>query len=562
MEPMEFFPDNDPSLASKLFPSLSEEQINALRLFGEELNVPAGTILFQRGERNINFYVILEGEAEIFAVDCRNQKHVLVIHRPGNFTGELSFFDNQKILVDGRTLSPCRVLCVHWQNFRRMLTAEPDLATIILRAFVLRRTTFIRNSVAGVTLVGTGSDPDTLRIRHFLTGVGYPMKWIRPDERDTTDGRTAMERHDLNESDLPMVWVPSGEALKNPSLNQLARTLGFLDNFSSEKVYDVAVVGAGPAGLAAGVCSASEGFETVIFDSHAPGGQASTSSRIENYLGFPNGISGQELAARAQVQAEKFGAQFIVASQVNVVKRNDRHEYEIAFNDHDFLRARCIIVASGATYRKLDVEGYTQFEGRGINYAATAMEAQLCAGDEVVIVGGGNSAGQAAIYLSQTAAKVHMLIRSRNLSSSMSHYLIERIEASPRIQLYYETEVSELSGDKTLEHVEWKHISGIAIKKPIRNLFVMIGANPNTSWLSKCTTLDPKGFVQTGLGKNSSPYETEQPGIFAVGDVRANSVKRVASAVGEGSIVIQWVYRYLQDLKNRPGENPSERRAA
>jgi thioredoxin reductase (NADPH) len=536
------YPGNEPYLNSNIFPTISEEQIAAIRPFGEELKVPEGTTLFRRGDRNANFYVILEGELEIFAVDCQEKKHVLVVHRAGNFSGELSFFDNQKILVNGQTLSPCRLLCVQWRDFRRMLTAEPELAKIILRAFVLRRTTFIQHAVAGVTLVGAGNDPDTLRIRHFLSGVGYPMKWIRPDERDS-DGVT-------------------GNALINPSLTELAKALGFLDDLSADKIYDVAVIGAGPAGLAAAVCSASEGLATVVIESLAPGGQASTSSRIENYLGFPNGISGQELAARAQIQAEKFGAKFVVASPVNVVKRNDKQIFEITINGSDLLCARCIVVASGATYRKLDVMGYEQYEGRGINYAATAMEAQLCSGDEVVVVGGGNSAGQAATFLSQTAAKVHMLIRSKNLSTSMSNYLIERIQASPRIQIYYDTEICALSGERTLEHVEWKHVSGASTKKPIKSLFVMIGAHPNTEWLKKCTTLDPKGFVQTGKAKTGNPYETEQPGVFAVGDVRANSVKRVASAVGEGSIVIQWVYQYLQDQKNRQPGNSAENRAA
>jgi thioredoxin reductase (NADPH) len=315
-------------------------------------------------------------------------------------------------------------------------------------------------------------------------------------------------------------------------------------------VYDLAVVGAGPAGLAAAVCAASEGLETIVFESRAPGGQAGTSSRIENYLGFPMGISGQELAARAQIQAEKFGAHFAVATQVTDVKRNENREFEFHLSDRKVVRARAMIVATGATYRKLDVSGYHQYEGRGIHYAATPMEAQLCEGEEIVVVGGGNSAGQAAVYLSQSAAMVHMLVRGKSLTSTMSRYLIERIEASNRIRLYYETEITRFSGFKALEGVEWKTSStGQSGMHPIRTVFVMIGAIPNTDWLKKCTALDSNGFVITGRAKAGSPYEAGEPGVFAVGDVRAGSVKRVESAVGEGSMVLQWVHQYLAELR-------------
>jgi thioredoxin reductase (NADPH) len=541
------------------FPTLNEEQINAVRPFAEELELPADTLLFSRGDRNVHFYVVLEGTIQVFSTDCHERKHLFITHRTGNFTGELSLFSRQKILVGAHTSTPTRVLRLEWQNFRRMLTAEPEVAKTVLRAFIRRRIALIGQSISGATLIGS-ADPDTLRIHQFLIGVGFPHRWLRPEDQGE-DGRPILECLSLKLSDLPVVWESEDHVLKNPSLVELAEDLGFLEEYSTERTYDVAVVGAGPAGLAAAVCAASEGLDTIVFEARAPGGQAGTSSRIENYLGFPNGISGQELSARAQLQAEKFGAHFVVATPVDVVSRDKSRTFEITLDDKKVVRAHVMIVASGATYRKLDVPGYEQFEGRGIHYAATPMEAQLCVGEEIVVVGGGNSSGQAAVFLSQSASRVHMLVRSKTLSASMSNYLIERIQSSPKIQVYYETEITGLSGEKTLECVEWTDFSNQqSLKKPIRTAFVMIGAIPNTGWLQKCTSLDAKGFVQTGKTKAGNPFETDQSGVFAVGDVRAGSVKRVASAVGEGSVVIQWVHQYLVDLRAR--EEANRKRAA
>ena len=533
----------------QIFPKLSAEQIDSIRPFGDEIELPDGATLFNRGDRNIDFYVVIQGGIEILITDCHHEKHVVVTHRTGNFTGELNLFNNRRALVSGRTPVPSRVLRIRWKNFRRMLNVEDELAKVILRAFVLRRAAFIRQSLAGVMLIGPAQDPDTLRIRQFLIGSGFPYRSVQPDDR-AEDGRTVMEALSLSSSDLPVVWESEGLVLKNPSIADLASELGLLEGLSVDRTYDVAVVGAGPAGLAAAVCAAAEGLDTVVFETQAPGGQAGTSSRIENYLGFPNGISGHDLAARAQIQAEKFGAFFSIARPVTLIKRGKDQEFEITLTDKTVVRARVVIVASGAKYRRLDLPGYERFEGRGIHYAATAMEAQLCKGEEVVVVGGGNSAGQAAVYLSQSATKVHMLVRGKALSETMSKYLIERIQASPRIQVYYETEVTSISGLKTIERVVWKDSKvGQSLEKPVRSLFVMIGAIPNTEWLSGCTALDGKGFVLTGKTKAGNPYETTQPGVFAVGDVRSDSVKRVASAVGEGSVVIQWVHQCLADLK-------------
>jgi thioredoxin reductase (NADPH) len=531
-----------------------------MRPFGEEIRLPAGTSLFERGDTEVDFYVLLEGSVEIFSMDCEKKRVLFVTHRSGNFTGELSLFNHQKVLLTAHVSSPSRLLRLKWKDFRRMLTAEMAVAKIILRAFVLRRTALIQMSVAGVFLIGSPLDPDTLRIRQFLLGVGFPHRWIRPDDCNE-DGRPVLESLSLLPQDLPVIWESAEHILKNPTLTDLASDLGFLEVFPAERTCDVAVIGAGPAGLASAVLAASEGLDTIVFESRAPGGQAGTSSRIENYLGFPNGISGHELAARAQIQAEKFGAHFAVATPVVMVHRNKKNIFEITLADGKIVYARAMIVATGATYRKLDVMGYEQYEGRGIHYAATPMEAQLCSGEEIVVVGGGNSAGQAATYLSQGVAQVHMLIRGKALSETMSSYLIERIQASPKIKVYYETEICGLSGEKNLGSVVWKGPGGTT-EKPIRTVFVMIGAIPNTEWLRKCTSLDAKGFVITGKTKAGNPFETVQPGVFAVGDVRADSVKRVASAVGEGSVVIQWVHQYLADFRAREEDESNRSRAA
>lgn len=537
----------------QVFPRLTPEQIAAVRPFGEEVELPAGNVLFRRGDRGCPFHVVLEGEIEIYGADGCGKPHTYVRHHTGNFTGELSLLNDWGVLVNARTTCPTRLLRLPRNQFRRLLSAEPELAKLLLRAFVLRRTTFIREGQGGVTLIGTAQDGDTLRIRQFLIGNGYPHLLIRPDSLGQ-DGRPVLECLGLTEAELPAVVDSRERIFRNPDLAQLASELGFFERLSPDRPCDLVIVGAGPAGLAAAVYAGSEGLDTVLLEALAPGGQAGTSSQIENYLGFPNGISGHELAARAQVQAEKFGVRLAVARVAQGVTRGSDGIFELRLADGTLLRSRAVVVASGARYRKLDIPGYDRFEGRGIHYAATAMESQLCTGEEVVVVGGGNSAGQASVFLSQTVAHVHLLVRGRTLSSTMSSYLIERIEASPRITVHYQTELSGMDGTKYLETVEWKAgAEATPRSRPIQNVFVMIGAVPNTDWMSRCVRLDPKGFVLTGpaLGAEAhdSPFGTSQPGIFAVGDVRAESVKRVASAVGEGAVVVQWVHRYLETLR-------------
>ena len=432
-------------------------------------------------------------------------------------------------------------------DFRRMCTAESDIGEIIMRAFILRRVGLIKHAQGGVVLVGPGHAADTLRLQRFLTRNAYPHKLYDTDA--DPDAKGFLNCFELTPDQLPVVIASDDKVLRNPPNAQLADELGLTECLNPNEVYDVAVVGAGPAGLAAAVYAASEGLKTVVIEGMAPGGQAGTSSKIENYLGFPTGISGMALAGRAQVQAQKFGARLAIS---RAVKHLDctAHPYRVHLDDDRSVQARAVVVATGARYRKLDVENYKQFEGQGIHYAATAMEANLCHSEEIIVVGGGNSAGQAAVFLSRTAKHVHVLVRANGLAATMSDYLIQRIDSSPHITLHSRTEIVGLEGDNLLQKVTWQHRETKATATyPIRNVFVMIGAEPNTDWLNGCLALDSKGFVKTGQDADGralvSPYATSKPGVFAVGDVRSGSVKRVASGVGEGSVVIAAIHQYL-----------------
>jgi thioredoxin reductase (NADPH) len=538
------------------FPNLTNEQLRAIEPFGETVTLPANTVVYQRGDRDIDFLVILEGQAEVFGVDRYGKEQHYVVYDAGAFTGELNLFSNSGSLVSLRTLTPLRVLRVKRRELKRLITAEPELGQLFLRAFVLRRTNFVNIGQGGISLIGHAQDPDTLRVRQFLVRTGYPHMLVDPDAADA-HGDTPMVCLSLKAEELPAIWDGQQLLLKNPTLFELSKALGLHEEVPTHHVFDVAIVGSGPAGLAASVYASSEGLDTVLIDPMGAGGQAGASSRIENYLGFPNGLTGQELASRAQIQAVKFGVHFSLARGVTGIRRSDEGHFELAMSEGPPIRARAVVVASGAEYRKLDLPERTRFDGRGVHYAATAMEADLCHGEEVFVVGGGNSAGQAAVYLSKTCSKVIMLVRGRSLASSMSTYLIERIGASPRIELQLESEITKLEGNRALEAVEWKRASDDRPRtSPIRTVFVMIGALPNTDWLRGSVELDPKGFVITGRSSSGtplgSPFETTQPGIFAVGDVRAGSVKRVASAVGEGSVVLQWVHQFLSRARPQP----------
>jgi len=529
------------------FPQLNDEMISAVRAFGEEEAPAPGTPLFERGQRSVDFFLVLQGNIEIFELDLAGVPHLLRLINPGQFTGELYLLNERQALVTARAGLATRVVRVHRADFRRLLSSEPDIAEILMRAFILRRVGYILHGTAGVELAGPGHSGDTLRIQQFMRRNGYPYRLL--DTESDADAAGFLSCFGLSEDQLPVVVLPGKVILRNPGNGELADALGLIEALEPDKVYDVAVVGGGPAGLAAAVYAASEGLSTIVFESIAPGGQAGTSSKIENYLGFPTGISGQALAGRAQNQAQKFGARLAIARTVTGLDCAAQ-PYRLDIDGRDAVRARSIVVASGARYRKLEVETYSRFEGHGIHYAATAMEARLCGGQEVAVVGGGNSAGQAAVFLARGSPHVHIIVRGSGLASTMSDYLVQRIASSSKITVHPYSQITRLEGDRLLREVGWTdRRNGATETRAISNLFVMIGAEPNTEWLGGCLALDMRGFIRTGSDAEgralSSPFVTSRPGIFAVGDVRSGSVKRVASGVGEGSVVVQAIHQYL-----------------
>ncbi|WP_250624287.1 FAD-dependent oxidoreductase [Pinirhizobacter soli] len=539
-------PSDPMARSAQTFPRLSDEMAARVQRYGTEQQVPAGTELFERGQRGVDFLFVLEGRVEVFHRQRDGSRDVVTTHGRHQFSGELDMFNNRQVLMSGWAPVPTRVLRVPRADFRRLVSSEPDIGEIIMRAFILRRVGLIRHFNDGLVLIGPAHSADTLRLQRFLVRNGYPHRLLDTELDPEANG--FLECFELSADQLPVVVLADDTLLRNPSSRELADGLGLTETLDPTKVYDVAVIGGGPAGLASAVYAASEGLATIVVESTAPGGQAGTSSKIENYLGFPTGISGQALAGRAQVQAQKFGAQLMVSRAAAAIDCSAT-PYRVLLDDEQVVTARALVVATGARYRKLSVEDYDRFEGAGVHYAATAMEGQLCGGEEVVVVGGGNSAGQAAVFLSRIADHVHMMVRSGGLAATMSDYLVQRIEQSPKITLYTHSEICKLEGPDRLRQVSWTHRgTGEVTTRLIGNVFVMIGAEPNTDWLQGCVELDDKGFVVTGKtvpGTAPSAYLTSLPGIFAVGDVRSGSVKRVASGVGEGSVVIQAVHQYL-----------------
>lgn len=540
--------------AAQTFPTLTDEMIERVATFGTRQSLAAGDMLFTRGDRGVDFFVVLDGTVEVFDEDEHGAHRTVHTHGRNEFTGELDLFNNRRILVSARVKEPAQVIRVKRPDFRRLAALEADIGEIVMRAFILRRVGLIRHGQGAVTLAGAGHAANTLRLQRFLTRNGYPHHLI-DTERDE-DAKGFLSCFELKADQLPVVVLGDDTVLRNPTNAQVADALGLTEELDPSVVYDLAVVGAGPGGLAAAVYGASEGLSTIVLEALAPGGQAGTSSKIENYLGFPTGISGQALAGRAQIQAQKFGARLAISRSVASLDCSER-PFKLVLDDGREVRARSIVIASGARYRTLDVENFSRFQGQGIHYAATAMEANLCMKQEVAVVGAGNSAGQAAVFLSRSVAHLYMIVRGPCLGATMSDYLVQRIEASPRITLLTHTEIVGLEGERTLESVTWmnrtKHEE---TRKPISNVFAMLGARPNTDWLRGCIDLDTTGFVLTaasltegsarpGTFLGASPFATSVEGIFAVGDVRSGSVKRVASAVGEGSVVVQAIHQYL-----------------
>ncbi|AXC11892.1 Thioredoxin reductase [Acidisarcina polymorpha] len=537
------------------FPKLTEEMVQRLRPYGREEAFPAKVVLYTHGDRRTDMFVVLEGGIDVLLPSANGGTKVFARHRELNFSGEFNLLNSQRAVVEAQTAIESRLLRISREALQRLMRAEGDIANLIVQATIWRRIGILGEASSGVLLRGRAEDAQMTTLRRFFVRNSYPHRIV--EVTPETDDSAVQET-------LPAVTLSDGRVLPRPSIAELADELGITELPDAALTYDVAVVGAGPAGLAAAVYAASEGLCTIVIEGIAPGGQAGTSSKIENYLGFPTGVSGQQLASRAQLQALKFGVHFAISREIVTA---DQHHgiHKLMLSGGIPVHARSVVVASGAQYRKLSVPNYSQFENRGLYYAATAMESLLCRDQEVIVVGGGNSAGQAAVFLSGIAKHVHHIVRGQSLASTMSQYLISRIESSAHITLYTESEIETLEGKSTLESVTWvHHKTGVRTAKPIRSVFVMIGAEPNSGWLFGSVKLDQKGFILTGgpHGFESTPYATSVPGMFAVGDVRANSVKRIASAVGEGSVVISDVHRYLADHRNPLTAQPDSALAA
>ena len=543
-------------LPDELYPKLNNEQIARLSQVGMRRSVPAGEILFDQGTIGRHFYVVLQGAIDAVLPSPGGEVR-LHLHQPGDFTGELDMLSGRPSLVRVRTVDPTDVVELDQIHLRHLLQTDPELGEFLLRVFVRRRVAMISRAVGDVVLIGSRYSADTLRLREFLARNEHPFTYFELGQ--DAPAEQLLKRSNLLPGDVPVLIGRDQSPIRNPTNAELAARLGLNAEIDPERVYDLIVVGGGPSGLAAAVYGASEGLSVLVLEAIAPGGQAGASSRIENYLGFPLGVSGQELAGRAFVQAEKFGAQIAVARRATAI-RCDRQPFPIECQGDDPVRGRAVIVACGAEYRKLQVANLARFEGAGMYYGATPLEAQLCKGEDVIVVGGGNSAGQAAMFLSTIANHVYMLVRASGLADSMSQYLIRRIEECRDITLLFRTEIVRLEGAGHLESVTWRNRdTGEAETHPIRHIFSMAGANPNTAWLEGCVALDSSGFIKTGAdlaagdldspswppGRHPYLFETSVPRVFAVGDIRSGSVKRVASAVGEGSVVVQLVHRVL-----------------
>jgi len=552
------FPLTAGTRADQVFPTLTPAQVARVAAHGRVRRVDQGDVLVEAGQQTARFFVVTEGLIEVVRPIGAAEDSV-ALFRPGQFTGEVNVLSGRRGFGRVRAAEPGEVIEVDRENLLTLVQTDSELSEILMRAFLLRRVQLIARGLGDVVLVGSTHCAGTLRIKEFLTRNGHPHTYLDLD-RDA-GVQDLLDRFRVGVADIPVVICRCTVVLRNPTNQQIAECLGFNDAIDRTHLRDLVVVGAGPAGLAAAVYAASEGLDVLVLESTAPGGQAGASSRIENYLGFPTGISGQELAARAYNQAQKFGAQLMVGNDAKRLTC-DRQPYTIELDEGPRVPARAVIIASGAEYRRLSISNLAQFEGTGVYYAATFMEAQLCGGDEVVVVGGGNSAGQAAVFLAQTARRVHMLVRSSGLAETMSRYLIRRIEDHPAIVLHVRTEIVGLEGDHHLERVTWRdNQSGRVETLDIRHVFSMTGAMPSTAWLQGCLALDARGFIKTGpdlspedlaaarwpLGRAPHLLETSLPGVFAVGDVRSGSVKRAASAVGEGSIAIAAVHQVLHE---------------
>jgi thioredoxin reductase (NADPH) len=545
------------SRIEKIFPKLTPAQINRVAAHGHMRMIQRDEVLVEQGDISVPFLVVISGEIEIVRPGG-SAETLVTVYDAGQFTGEVSTLSGRRTLFRWRATKSGKVIELDRQHMLALVQTDAELGEIMMRAFVLRRVELVAAGMGDVVLIGSMHSADTPRIKEFLVRNGYPYSYIDL-ERDH-DVETMLDSFHITANDLPVLICRGEVVLRNPSNQEIAMCLGFNDSIDQTKVRDLVIIGAGPSGLAAAVYGASEGLDVLVLETSTPGGQAGSSSRIENYLGFPFGISGQDLTGRAYIQAQKFGAEILIAKGIRLIC--DRKPYIVQVENGARIPTRTIVIATGAEYRRPPLKNLSRFEGLGIYYATTLVDAQSCDGGEAIVIGGGNSAGQAAVFLAQRAKRLYMLIRSDGLANSMSRYLIRQIEETPTIVLRPNTEILTLEGDKHLESVLWRNNqTGQTEGHQIGHVFVMTGATPNTRWLDGCTILDTKGFIKTGpdlLPENLSasgwpltrqPYllETSLPGVFAVGDVRGGSIKRVASAVGEGSIAISFVHQVLHE---------------
>jgi thioredoxin reductase (NADPH) len=541
----------------RAFPVLTPAQIATIAAHGRRRQTTRGEVLIDVGDRTLHFFVVVSGELEALRPTAASETTIVVIV-PGQFSGETNLITGRRSLARIRVREAGEVIELEREQLLALVQTNAELSEILMRAFILRRTALIAGGFGDVVVIGSAHCSGTLRAKEFLTRNGHPFQYIDLDH--DADAQELLDRFHIQSGDVPVLLCGADNVLRNPTNEQIAKCLGLNDAVDKKAVRDLVIVGAGPSGLAAAVYGASEGLDVLVVEANAPGGQAGSSSRIENYLGFPTGISGLELTGRAYAQAEKFGAQIMIATGATKLAC-ERQPYAVDVGGGSRVQSRALIIATGAEYRKPSLENLSRFEGAGIYYGATPMEAQLCVGDDVIVVGGGNSAGQAAVFLAQTTKRVQIFVRGNGLSDTMSRYLIRRIEDNPAIVVRTHTEIVGLEGDAHLARVRWRdNRTGTVETGDVAHVFMMTGAVPNTAWLNGCVALDDKGFIKTGSDLSADdlaasgwplkrpPYllETSQPGVFAVGDVRAGNVKRVASAVGEGSIAVSFVHQVLQ----------------
>ena len=541
----------------RVFPTLTAAQIARIEPNGRARAIRENEVLLEVGENADRFFVVTAGRIDALQIKDGSEE-LVVSHKPGMFSGEANMLSGRPSLVRIRVAEAGEVIELDRHHLMALVQTDSELGEILMRAFILRRAEIVSSGIGSVVLVGSNHSPGTLRIKEFLSRNSHPYTYIDLDQ--DADVQVLLDRFQVGIADVPVLICRGERVLRNPTNQEIADCLGFNVAIDEVHVRDVVIVGAGPAGLAAAVYGASEGLDVLVLESNAPGGQAGSSSKIENYLGFPTGISGLDLAERAYAQAQKFGAEIMIARDATALTCA-RRPYAIEIGSGTRVSAKAVIIATGAEYRKLSIENLSEFEGEGIYYGATFIESQLCAGDEVAIVGGGNSAGQAAAFLAESARRVNIFVRGPGLSDSMSRYLIRRIETNPHIQVHTGTEIVALEGEGHLERVLCRDQNGAVKTRNIRHVFVMTGALPSTKWLDGCVVLDEKGFIKTGpdlsredlagarwpLARTPFLLETSLPGVFAVGDVRGDNIKRVASAVGEGSIAISFVHRVLQE---------------